>query len=92
MNALSLTQLKTHLSVVMRLMVANHGLYFDVMYRGRLYRMNIEDLNQKVVNRRRPRQPNLVDNVKAEKCPECKKLMLNNVCMSSRCPSNVLVG
>lgn len=89
MNPLSLSQLKANLLAVMRLMVSNGGLYLDFVYKGRLYRMTIEDLNTQVVKKRRPRSRSMVDQVDAKKCPECKKLMLNGVCMNSLCSRNL---
>jgi hypothetical protein len=64
--------------------------YVDVVYKGRLYRVSVEDLNQEVVKRRRPRARSLADKIDAKKCPQCKKLMLNNVCMNSLCASNTM--
>jgi hypothetical protein len=83
---LSLSQFKANLLSIARIMVRT-GMYVDVSYKGRLYRITMEDLNQELVKRRRPRRESLVNKIEAKKCPECKKLMLNGVCMSSLCPS-----
>lgn len=85
---ISLSQFKANLLVIMRLMIKNPGMYMDVVYKGNLYRVTFEDMHQEVVQRRRPRRQSLVEEVKARKCPECKKLMLNGVCMNSLCPTN----
>ncbi len=85
---LTLSEFRNSALAIMRMMVANKGLYIDVSYKGRLYRIHFEDLNTELVKRRRPRHVSLADKVKTEKCPECKKLMLNNVCMNSLCSKN----
>lgn len=88
---ISTTQLKDNLYAMMGVMSKSPGMYIDVIYKGSLYRLTVDDLGVEVVQRRRPRKHSLADNVDAKKCPQCKKLMLNNVCMSSLCPSNSLV-
>lgn len=83
-----LSQFKTNLLQLTRLMIKT-GMYVDVIYKGRLYRVSIEDLHQDVVKRRRPRKRSLTDQIDAKKCPQCKKLMLNGVCMNSLCATNL---
>lgn len=82
---ISLSQFKSQLLAIARLLTANPGMYIDVVYKGRLYRVTMEDLGQEVVQRRRPRKRSLVDKIETAKCPDCKKVMLNGVCMNSRC-------
>ena len=86
---ISLSLFKDNLLAFMRLMIKTPESFIDVVYKGRLYRITVEDLNIDMVQRRRSRKRSLVDQVDAKKCPQCKKLMLNNVCMSSICPSRL---
>lgn len=84
-----LSQLKDHLMAVFRLMTETNMEYVDVSYRGRLYRLHVEDMQQETVQRRRPRKADLSSNIESKKCPTCKRaLMINGVCMSSMCPTN----
>lgn len=83
-----LSRLKDQLVQAFRFMTETDTNYIDVSWRGRLYRLYVEDLHQETVQRRRPRRVDLSGKVTSEKCPTCKKLMLNGVCMSSICPSN----
>lgn len=82
---ISLSQFKAQLLAIARLLTSNPGMYIDVVYKGRLYRVSMEDLGVEVVQRRRPRKRSLADKIQAEKCPACKKVMINGVCMNSRC-------
>lgn len=82
---ISLSQFKAQLLAIARLLTTNPGMYIDVVYKGRLYRVTMEDLNTEVVHRRRPRKQNLTSKIETTKCPECKKTMLNDVCMNSNC-------
>lgn len=79
---------KNNLFAIMRLMMSNNGAYTDVIYKGRLYRVTVEDLNTNVVARRRPRKRSLIAQVDTAKCPTCKKIVINGVCMNSVCPVN----
>ena len=88
----SLSMFKSNLLAFFRLMISTNMDYVDVIYKGRLYRVSVEDLNKEVVKRRRPRSRSLTDKIDAKKCPQCKKLMLNNVCMNSLCASNISLG
>lgn len=81
-----LSKFKDNLLSYIRLMIKSELDYVDVVYKGKLYRFHIEDLGQEVVKRRRPRRVSLVSAIKQKKCPDCKKLMLNGVCMNSLCP------
>ena len=82
---ISLTHLKNHLLEVFRVLSTSHGSYIDIVYKGRLYRVIVEDLDQTIVKRRRPRRVDLSQAVRADKCPRCKRLMINGVCMNSNC-------
>lgn len=86
---ITLSHLKNHLLEAFRILSTSHGSYIDVVYKGRLYRVIVEDLNETVVKRRRPRRVDLAQAVHADKCPKCKRLMLNKVCMNSKCPGTM---
>jgi hypothetical protein len=81
-----LYELKDHLSAMVRLMISSHMAYIDVAYKGKLYRFHMEDLNI-AVPKQRPKKiaSGLDDKIDAKKCPKCKRLMLNNVCMNPLC-------
>lgn len=81
-----LSKFKDNLLAFFRLMITAQMDYVDVVYKGKLYRIHVTDLGQEVVKRRRPRRVSLVDQIKAKKCPDCKKLMLNGICTNSLCP------
>ena len=85
---ISLSQYKANLLAIMRIMIQSQDAYMDVVYKGRAYRITVEDLGVEVVQRRRPRKRSLADKVDTRKCPHCKKLMIQGVCMNSRCASN----
>jgi hypothetical protein len=87
-----LSQFKTNLLAFFRLMVATDMGYIDIVYKGRLYRLHVEDLHQDIVKRRRPRKRDLTAEIKAQKCPQCKKLMLNGVCMNSLCEGSTKIS
>jgi hypothetical protein len=89
---ISLTHFKSSLLSISRLMIANPGMYIDVIYKGRLYRYTMEDLGIDVKQKRRPRKRSLVDEVDYDHCPYCKKLVINGVCMNSACKSNVITS
>lgn len=85
---ISLSQYKSNLLAIMRIMIQSQDAYMDVVYKGRAYRITVEDLGIEVAQRRRPRKRSLVDKVDTRKCPHCKKLMIQGVCMNSQCVSN----
>lgn len=85
---LTLSQLKDSLLSVVRMMSYNKGMYLDFSYKGKLYRMHIEDLRTPYKPTRAVRRVDLTKEIKTRNCPTCKKLMLNNVCMNSLCSTN----
>lgn len=89
---ISLSHFKSSLLAIMRLMIANPGMYIDVVYKNKLYRFTFEDLGQDVKQKRRPRRRSLVNEVDYDHCPLCKKLMISGVCMNSSCKSNAITS
>lgn len=80
---ISLSQFKANLLQLFRLMI-DTKMYVDVSYKGKAYRITVEDLHQDVKRTRRKRS--LKDRIDAQKCPDCDKLLLNGVCMNRKCP------
>lgn len=86
---ISLYQFRNSLLALVRIMIKNPGMYIDVIYKGRLYRFYLEDLNQDVKQKRKPRKRSLVDQIETDRCPQCKKLEVNGLCMNSVCARNL---
>jgi hypothetical protein len=82
---ISLSQYKANLLRIFRLQIET-DMYVDVSYKGKAYRISVENLKQDV--KRTRRRKSLKDQIQAQKCPDCQKLLLNGVCMNSRCPGN----
>ena len=85
---ISLTAFRQNLLLLARIM-ATTGMYTDVAYKGKLYRITMEDLHTPVKLKRRKRTADLSLEIKAERCKECKTIVINGVCMSKKCPSNL---
>lgn len=87
---ISLYKFRANLSPLFRIMIAS-DMYVDVNYKGRAYRMHVEDLNQDVKVRRGGRKKTriVIDDIVSDKCPACNKLMIAGACMNSACPSRV---
>lgn len=88
---ISLYQFRANLLALFRIMIAT-DLEVDVNYKGRAYRLHVEDLGIKVKRRHGGGQRKLevvVDDVPNEKCSTCGKLMIAGVCMDPDCPSNL---
>lgn len=77
---LSAKQFRTHFYVIFRLLIKT-GAYTDIAYNGRVYRIQVTDTGQEVAINKRPKL-NRKQKVISSKCPECKKLMINGVCMN----------
>ena len=86
---ISLSQFRQELLTLARIMIKT-GMHVDVNYKGRAYRISIEDLNIDVPRtpggRKRKRQR---IEISTEKCPRCSKLQIAGVCMNSGCPTNL---
>ena len=82
---LSLSQFKAKMLQIVRIMIET-GMYVDVNYKDRAYRIIIEDLDQPL-KRIRPKR-SLKDKIATGRCEACGKLELNGVCMSTDCPRN----
>lgn len=83
---ISLSQFRSNILPIFRLVIKT-GMYVDVYYKQQAYRIHVENLHQHVPQVHPARHRSLVGEVQTEKCPDCKKLMLNGVCMNSLCPS-----
>jgi len=86
---ISLYQFRTNLLAIFRLMVAT-DMVVDVNYKGRAYRVSVEDLHQQVKRRHGggARKLQVVyDDMDEKKCPDCGKLMIAGACMNAACPS-----
>lgn len=79
---LSLSQFRSELLPFFRLM-STTGAYVDVSYKGKVYRVIIEDLKMDVPKRVRLRKRTLKDQVERTKCQICGGLVLNGVCMKT---------
>lgn len=87
---ISLSQFRSELLTLVRIMIRT-GMQVDVNYKGRAYRITVEDLHQDVPRTPggRPRKRMKLPPIEAEKCPRCDKLMIAGVCMNTACPSNL---
>jgi hypothetical protein len=87
---ISLSQFRSELMVLARIMIKKN-MHVDVSYKGRAYRIIIEDLHQDVPRRvgGAPRKREKLPPIQTEKCPRCDKLIIAGVCMNSGCPSNL---
>lgn len=82
---ISMTKFKEHFWAIFRLMKQT-GMYIDVQNRGHVYRIYIED-QKRTVNFRREAK-SYTEAIHTGKCTECKKLVMNGVCMNSDCIKN----
>jgi hypothetical protein len=63
--------------------MVDYDMPIDVAYKGKLYRVQVTDLKQTVPRRKSsPRTRTKIVSIDASKCPECKKLMINGICMN----------
>ena len=87
---ISLSQFRNELLPLFRIMIRS-SMTVDVNYKGRAYRISVEDLRQDIPRAvgGRPRKREKLPPVEAEKCPRCGKLIIAGVCMNSGCPSNL---
>ena len=87
---ISMSQFRNELLVLARIMIKK-DMHVDVAYKGRAYRVTIEDLHQDVPRTPggRPRKREKLPPIDPVECPECRKLMIAGVCMNSACPSNL---
>lgn len=87
---ISLSQFRNELLTLARIMIRT-GMHVDVSYKGRAYRISIEDLHQDVPRTPggRPRKRVKLPPLETEKCPRCDKLVIAGVCMNSGCPTNL---
>ncbi len=89
---ISLSQFRSELLSLARIMIRT-GMHVDVNYKGRAYRVTIEDLfidvprtpGGKSVKKRSGELPEIV----TTKCPRCSKVQIAGVCMNSGCPSSL---
>lgn len=67
------------------------GMYVDVKsgQNGHVYRIYVEDLGYRIPIERKKRS--YVESIAVDKCPDCNKLMVNNVCMNPNCSHSVKV-
>jgi hypothetical protein len=87
---ISLSQFRNNLLVLVRIMIKT-DMHVDVNYKGRAYRIHIEDLHQDVPRTPggKPRKRKKLPPIEPETCERCGKLMIAGVCMNSGCPSNL---
>ncbi len=87
---ISLSQFRQELLTLARIMIKT-GMFVDVNYKGRAYRISIEDLRIDVPRTPggRKRQRQQLPDIETQKCPRCKKIIIAGVCMNSGCPSNL---
>lgn len=79
---ISSTNFKVHFHHLFRIM-KDTGMHVDVHYRGHAYRIHVEDLKYSIDRGYKKRS--LVSEIRATDCPDCKKLMINDVCMNPKC-------
>lgn len=89
---ISLSQFRNELMALARIMIRT-GMHVDVSYKGRAYRVTIEDLFIDVPRTpggtpRKKRSGELPEIV-TQKCPRCSKVQIAGVCMNSGCPTNL---
>jgi uncharacterized protein with PIN domain len=82
---LSLSKYKDNLLQLFRIQIEMETA-LDVSYKGKIYRITVEDLKQK--HTRVIGKKTLVSKIEASLCPDCNQLLINTVCMNVNCPSN----
>lgn len=86
-ETISISELRANLFRVFELF--KEGGHINVTYRRRIYLFTIEPTNEKVTTpyrKTRLHGGNRIppQSITTDKCPECRDLMLNNVCMSAK--------
>ena len=57
--------------------------YIDIAYKGRAYRVHVDDLNMDVPRKsKHKKKRTLATQIKSSKCPLCGGLSINGVCAS----------
>ena len=90
---ISVYRFRQNFNALFRIMIST-DMYVDVSYKGRGYRVRVEDLNMAVKQRKGGSQKTtaIFEGIEDETCQHCGKLMLAGVCMNSVCPSSRAVS
>ena len=85
---ISVYKFRQNFNALFRIMIST-DMYVDVSYKGRGYRVRVEDLNMEVKQRvgGSKKTATIFEDIEDETCPHCGKLMLAGVCMNSMCPA-----
>jgi hypothetical protein len=65
-------------------LLAKNATYIDISHGTKVYRLHVEDLQQTVKQKRKPKS--LKKEVTTGKCTACRGLLINGVCMGVDCP------
>lgn len=84
---LSLSQFRTHLFPIFRLMKST-GETFEVVHQRVVYDVSVRRTNKvpNVTHAKRERPHELIS-IETAECPDCHSLVFNNVCMNTKCVS-----
>lgn len=85
---LSLTQFRAHLFSLFNVM-EDTGVTLEVMYKGKVYQVNVLQTDKKGTLSRPKRVPHHleVQAIESGECYACGSLVFNGVCMNTKCPT-----
>lgn len=91
-NSISVSYLRGHLAQVFHLM-KDAGVTLRVSHHRKIYNLHITPTSDRVVKQYRKSKMNPTNKIdpsliSSKKCPECKELMLNGLCMNKECQTN----
>lgn len=58
------------------------GAYIDIAYKQKVYRLEIIDLHTPAPPRKRKPKQSLKNEITSAKCPKCRGLLINGICMA----------